>query len=306
MGVDYTAPMRIVVAGGTGFLGRPLRLALDAGGHDVVTLSRGGTAGFSVAQWQPDGTVGPWARVIDGADVVINLAGESIAAGRWTAARKKKIRESRIQATRSIRGAIAAAARQPRLLINGSAVGYYGARGDEVVTEETAPGTDFLSEVAREWEAEAAAAESPVTRVVMLRTGIVLERDGGALAEMIRPFQFFLGGPLGTGRQYMPWIHRADWIALVRFLVRSEFARGAFNATAPAPVTNAEFTTVLARALHRPAVLRAPAPMLKVILGEMAGPLLLTGQRAVPAKALEMGFAFTYANLDAALKAILG
>lgn len=296
--------MRLVLAGATGFLGGPLARALRADGHDVAVLTRQRAAGAGAVRWQPDGTAGEWASVVDGADAIVNLAGEPIAARRWTAAQKQRIRQSRVLATRSLVAAIHRAARAPRLLVSGSGVGYYGDCGSAVVTEETGPGSDFLADVSRAWEVEAAAAERAGTRVVLVRTGIVLERDGGALKEMMRPFRLCAGGPLGSGRQYMPWIHREDWIALARYLLHHEQARGAFNATAPAPVTNEEFTRALGRAMRRPAFLRAPAFALNLALGEMAGPLLLTGQRAVPARALAMGFAFKYPTLDEALTAI--
>ena len=296
----------MVLAGATGFLGAPLARVLRADGHDVVVLTRQRRAESGAVRWQPDGGTGEWAAAVDGADAVVNLAGEPIAARRWTAAQKQRIRQSRVLATRSLVAAIHKATRAPWLLVSGSGIGYYGARGSEIVTEESGPGSDFLAEVSRAWEVEATAAERAGTRVVLVRTGLVLERDGGALKEMIRPFKLFAGGPLGSGRQYMPWIHREDWIALVRFLLHHEGARGAVNAAAPAPVTNEEFTRALGRAMHRPAFLRAPAFALKLALGEMAVPLLLTGQRAVPARALAMGFAFKYPTLDEALSAIFG
>lgn len=295
--------MKVVVAGGTGFLGEPLCAGLRTDGHHVTVLTRGSSAAQRV-HWNPDGTAGAWAATLEGADAVINLAGASIAERRWTRARKALIRDSRVLATRSIAAAVRAAASPPALLVNGSGVGIYGDRGDELVTEDTPPGRDFLSDLARAWEAEARAAEGPGTRVAFIRTGIVLERDGGALVEIERPVRFFVGGPLGSGRQYMPWIHREDWIRLVRWVLARPDARGAFNGTAPSPVTNEAFTRALARVLKRPAFLRAPALALRLALGEMADPLLLTGQKAVPARALEMGFSFNHPTLDEALQAI--
>ena len=295
--------MRIVIAGGTGFLGAPLARALESDGCEVTRLSRGAATREGV-QWQPDGSVGAWSSALNGAAAVVNLAGESIGARRWTAAQKRRILESRVLATRGIALAIQRASPRPAVLINASGINYYGDRADEIVTEESAPGSDFLADVCRAWEREALAAERAGTRVVRLRSGMVVDRGGGALAEMIRPFRFGVGGPLGSGRQYMPWIHREDWIALVRFLLQRADARGAFNVTAPAPVTNEEFTKALGRAMHRPTLLRAPGFALKVMLGEMAGPLLLNSCRAVPARALALGFAFTYPTIDEALAAI--
>jgi len=293
--------MRIVVSGATGFLGRPLVQALRADGHTVVGLTRSHAASGDLVAWRPDGTTGDWARHLDGTDGVINLSGESIGGRRWTRKQKARIHDSRILATRSIVTAVRSLARPPRFLLNASGVGYYGFRDDEIITEESGPGPDFLATVCREWEAEAMGAEKAGTRVAVARSGVVLYRDGGVLEQMARPFKWFVGGRLGPGRQYVSWIHREDWIALVRFLLGSEESRGAFNATAPAPVTNAELTEVLARALHRPAFMRAPAFALKLALGEMAEALLLASQRAVPARALDAGFAFKYPTLSEAV-----
>ena len=297
--------MKVVIAGGTGFLGYPLSARLIADGHDVVVLTRGTAApsrprGGRLVSWTPGGDTGPWVREIDGAGALVNLAGESIAGARWTDAQKRRITDSRVQATRSLVGAIRLAGTPPPVFISGSAVGYYGPRGDDVVTEESASGTDFLSRVCVQWEAEANRAAGPGTRIVCLRTGLVLEKDGGALPQMLPPFKFGVGGPVGSGRQYWPWIHRSDWIDLVCWAIRMASATGPVNATAPAPVTNAEFARALGRALHRPAFMPAPAFALRLMLGEMADALLLSGQRAVPAKAERLGFAFRCAKLDAA------
>jgi hypothetical protein len=308
--------MRIVIAGGTGFLGRPLSAALVADGHDLVFLTRGSTgslqAGHSGAAgartravtWTPNGDAGPWATAIDGAGAVINLAGESIAAKRWTAAQKARILDSRLQATRSLVTAIRSASSAPPLFVSGSAVGYYGPLGDEIATEERPAGSDFLARVSVQWEGEARRAASDRTRVVCLRTGIVLETDGGALPQMLPPFRFGVGGPVGSGRQYWPWIHREDWIALVRWVIQTPAAEGAVNATAPTPVTNADFARALGRALHRPAIMPAPGFALRWLLGEMADGLLLSGQRAIPSKAERLGFEFKFATIDEALRAL--
>ncbi len=295
--------MRIVLAGGTGFLGAPLAAALAADGHEVVILSRTAAAPRTIV-WHPDGSSGPWARAVDGAAAIVNLAGASIAGHRWTAAHKARIRDSRILATRSLAAAIREAASPPAVLVNGSAVGYYGPRGDEIVTEASPPGDDFLAGVCVDWEREAAAAAGPQTRVVCVRTGLVIERDGGALPQMLLPFRLGVGGPVGSGRQYWPWIHHADWIAVVRWAIDVDALTGAINATAPQPVTNREFARSLGRVMHRPAFMPAPAFALRVILGEMADALLLTGQRAVPDRAIKAGFRFKYPALDAALRAI--
>jgi uncharacterized protein len=306
--------MKIVIAGGTGFLGRPLAAALGAAGHEAVVLTRAAgqtpkhdrpnaTSSPRLVAWAPNGEAGPWAGEVDGAAAVVNLAGESIAAGRWTDARKQRILESRVLATRSLVQAIRRAASPRPALISGSAVGYYGPRGDEIVTEATDPGSDFLARVCLQWEGEALAAAGE-TRVVFVRTGLVLERDGGALPRMLPPFWLGAGGPVGSGRQFWPWIHRRDWIDLVRFAIDSPAIAGPLNASAPNPVTNAEFARALGKVLGRPAFILAPAFALRLLLGEMADALLLAGQRAVPARAQQSGFAFTFPHLDSALSAM--
>ena len=301
--------MPIVIAGGSGFLGRALARALAQDGHEVVILTRQPRArsrdGARAVAWTPDGSVGPWASTISGAAALINLAGESIAARRWTAAQKQRIRDSRMLATRSLAGAIERAPTPPAVFISGSATGYYGPLDDRIVTEEHPPGADFLARVAVDWEAAAMDAQAR-TRVVCVRTGLVLARDGGALPKMLPPFRVGAGGPVGSGRQYWPWIHQQDWLDLVRFAIRHAAVTGPLNATAPAPVTNAEFARALGRALRRPAWLPAPAFALKLLLGEMAEALLLSGQRAIPAKAERLGFAFAFKHLDDALRSVFG
>jgi uncharacterized protein (TIGR01777 family) len=285
-----------------------LASALSADGESVIVLTRGAGSSASVpaqtVAWTPDGTAGPWAAAVSGATAVINLAGESIAGKRWTAAQKTRVLDSRVQATRSLVAAIAAAATPPPVFVSGSAVGYYGPLGDEIATEEHAPGSDFLAEVCIRWEQEAVRASSARTRVVTIRTGLVLERDGGALPQMLPPFRFGVGGPVGSGRQYWPWIHRQDWVDLVRFAIRTSSVVGPINLTAPKPVTNAEFARALGRALHRPSLLPAPGFALKLLLGEMADALLLSGQRAIPAKAEQLGYRFAFPDVDAALRRI--
>jgi uncharacterized protein len=301
--------MRIVLAGATGFLGRPLTQALASAGHDLTLLTR--TPGkrrlppsTRELAWVPDGSVGAWSSAVAECDAMVNLAGEPIAAGRWTAARKAAIRQSRIDATRSLVRALQTTPRRGRALVNASAVGYYGPHGDEVVTEADGPGSDFLSEVCTEWEGEALRAVSSGARVVLVRTGLVLEHDGGALKPAARPFRLGVGGPIGSGRQFWPWIHREDWLALVVWLLGNDSVEGPFNATAPVPVTNEEFSRSLARALHRPCLLRAPSFALRLAMGEMADALLLGGQRAVPKRALDAGFGFRHPRIDGAMAAI--
>lgn len=301
--------MDVVIAGGSGFLGSALAHALASDGHNVIILTRQAAANapsqphVSMVPWTPDGQAGPWAGVVDGATAVINLAGESIAARRWSREQKQKLRDSRLLATRSLTAAITRASRKPAF-ISGSAVGYYGDRGDETLTESSPPGTDFLANLARDWE-KAAGEISHITRVALVRTGIVLDRDGGALPKMLPPFKMFAGGPLGSGTQYMPWIHKDDWVRLVAWMITAEGARGAVNATSPSPVTNAEFSSALGRVLKRPSLLPAPAFALRIALGEMADALLLSGQRALPRRATDLGFSYRYSNIDEALASIL-
>lgn len=302
--------MTIVLAGGTGFLGRALTAALSSAGHQVRNLSRRPRPGHphDIA-WTPDGTAGPWASVLDVADVVINLAGEGIADRRWSAERKAALRTSRILPTRSLALALKAAALRPRRFITSSAIGVYGSHDDEVVTEATGPGTDFLSSLCVEWEAEATRAASPDTRVHLLRTGIVLHPDGGALKSMLPPFRLGVGGPMGHGRQYMPWIHLNDWVRLAVWLAEGHGDAAApvavWNGTAPTPVTNAEFGRTLGRVLHRPAILPAPAVALRLLLGEFAQ-FLLTGARVRPVAAEQHGFQFRFPTLEPALRDLLG
>jgi uncharacterized protein len=305
--------MLIVIAGGSGFLGASLSTALLAAGHRVRILSRqpappavsGPPRQLERIAWTPDGTIGAWASACAGADIVINLAGESIASGRWTPARKARLLESRILATRSLVRLIAESAQPPGAFVSASAIGYYGDRGADTLTEDEGPGHDFLAQLAARWETEALAAQGGRTRVVLLRTGIVLDTREGALAKMLLPFRLFAGGPFGPGRQFMSWIHRDDWVSLVRWAADSPGVHGPLNLAAPAPVTNAEFARGLGRALHRPGFIPIPGLALRLALGEMAGPLLLFSQRVVPARALEGGFRFAHATLDEALASLL-
>lgn len=309
--------MKIVVAGGTGFLGAPLCGSWADEGHEVLVLSRSlppgqsqhesgtGVPGVTRIGWNPREDGRQLAPTLEGASAVVNLAGESIDGRRWTAARKQAIRDSRIDATRALAAAIGACASPPAAFVSGSGVGYYGDRGTETVAEEAPPGRDFLASVCTEWEAGALAAARPGVRIAIIRTGIVLERSGGALPRMMRPFRYFVGGPIGSGRQYFSWIHRLDWIEMVRWAVESPAASGPINATAPHPVTNREFSHALGRAMHRPAVAPGvPRFVLQVAVGEIADSIV-TGQRVIPAKALATGFHFRYPEIDIALRGIL-
>ena len=296
--------MTVTIAGGSGFLGRALIAQLRSDGHRVRVLTRQPRPGQTDdTAWNPDGTAGPWAAAVEGADAVVNLAGESIGDRRWSERRKRQLHSSRVLSTQSLVAAIAQAARPPAALVSGSAVGYYGAHGDEIVSEATPPGSDFLATLCVDWEREAEQAAA-VARVAMIRTGLVLDGKGGVLGQMLTPFRLGVGGPLGDGRQFMPWIHLADWVGLVVWLIGHASARGAFNGTAPAPVTNAEFSRALGNALHRPAMIPMPAFALRLLLGEFAD-AILTGQRAVPARAEEMGYTFRFRTLGTALQNLL-
>ena len=304
--------MKVVIAGGTGFLGRALAEALAVDEHDVVILTRRHSAQMAryggrqvyLVRWDPDGQVEPWADEIDGAGAVVNLAGESIGDRRWSKARKAVILQSRLLATRSLVAAISAVAARPTIFVSASAVGYYGPLDDRIATEDTPPGSDFLANVCVQWEGEAVRAASPRTRVVCIRTGLVLDGTGGALPRMLIPFRVGLGGRIGSGLQYWPWIHRQDWVDLVRWTLATPAVSGPVNATAPAPVTNMEFSRALGRAMHRPALMPAPASVLRLILGEMADGLLLAGQRAMPAKAQRLGFKFRFERVEDAFAAV--
>ena len=309
--------MRIVITGGTGLLGHALADALVASDNEVVLLSRSGTPappagqvwtharGARTLRWSGTDDTRGWAQVVDGCDAVVHLAGESIASGRWTEARKARLRESRVFTTRALVAAIAEAATPPRALLSGSAVGYYGPRGDTKLVEASSPGDDFLARLCVEWEGEAARAEAAGTRVCLLRTGVVLSRRDGALAKMLLPFRLFAGGPVGDGSQYLSWIHLEDWVALARWLLAGTEG-GPFNLTAPEPVTNAAFARAAAGALSRPSWLPVPGFALRALMGEMADALLLGGQRVVPQRALADDFAFAFPTIDLALADLVG
>ena len=303
--------MKLIIAGGTGFVGTALCNKLLAQGHSVSLLIRSISSAAdshnkTTILWQPE-LPGDWQHILEQAvnesDGVINLAGEPIAGKRWSAAQKKILRSSRIDSTRVLVTAIGKAKKKPALLLNASAVGYYGPRGDEDITEESGPSGDFLAGLCSDWEEEARRAESHGVRVIRLRTGIVLGK-GGALAKMVPPFKLFMGGPLGSGKQWMPWIHLEDEIGLIQFLMENSHARGAVNACAPNPVTMKEFCRTLGNVVHRPCWAPVPAIALRLLLGEMAE-MLLTGQKAVPAAAERLGYRFRHPELREALETLL-
>jgi uncharacterized protein len=287
--------MRVVIAGGSGFLGSSLAASLRADRHDVAIVTRH-PRGAGEVGWTDS-------SALDGADAVVNLAGESLDAGRWTTARKASILNSRVATTEALVTAMSAVAHTPAVFLNASAIGIYGAHAHEVLTEDSRPGSDFLASVCVAWEAAAMAA-ARMTRVVLVRSGLVLDRHAGALPKLARPFQFFAGGRVGSGDQYWSWIHREDWTRMVRWAIDTAAITGPLNATAPGAVTNREFTAALARQLHRPAVAPAPAFALRILLGEMADAMILSGQRVLPARATRNGFAFRYPDLESALREI--
>lgn len=294
--------MKVVITGSSGLIGTALVESLRGDGHDVVRLVRRDPAAPDEARWDPAAGVVDDAA-LTGADAVVNLAGAGIGDKRWTPAYKAEVRNSRIDATTTI--ATAVARHGVGVLVSGSAVGWYGDRGDDVLTESEPSGTGFLADLVRDWEAATEPAAQAGARVVRIRTGIVLSPDGGALAQMLPIFKAGLGGRLGSGRQWFPWISLADEIAAIRFVLDTDAVSGSLNLSAPQPVTNRELTAALGRALHRPAVAFVPRVALRIGLGEFADEGLLVSQRAVPAALLDAGFAFGDQTLDAALGRIL-
>ena len=297
--------MKVVIAGGSGFLGRAVTRELAGQGHEIVVLTRRPASTSSPARasaWNPDGTAaGAWVRELDGAGAVINLAGEGLADRRWSSARKAALRASRVNSTRSLVAAVREVSSKPPTFIQASGVGYYGTSPDQTFDESFPPGADFLAQLCVAWEAEAHSCTALGCRLAIVRSGIVLARDGGALKQLSVPFKFFVGGPIASGRQYLSWIHRDDWVSLISWLLRTESASGAFNGTSPAPVTNAEFSREVGRSLHRPSWLPVPGFALRLLVGEFADDGLIRGQRVLPRRALEAGFTFRYPQLEAAL-----
>jgi uncharacterized protein (TIGR01777 family) len=302
--------MKIIISGASGLVGHELTTALRAEGHKVLRLVRSHESSSSdTIAWNP-----PSAQIdvpaLEGADVVINLNGASIAGGRWTATRKAVLRSSRADSTRVLVDALGQLTNKPKVFLSASAVGYYGSRGDEILTEASGPGDDFLSSLARDWETEANRAATFGIHTVILRFGVVLAREGGALPQMVRPFRFGVGGRLGDGSQWLSWITIEDVVRIVKFVISDATISdtkltGPINVVAPAPVQNAEFARVVAKILHRPAVVPAPAFALRLALGEMADSLLLASQRSYPEKLVRAGYSFRFGELESALHALL-
>ena len=301
--------MRIIITGGTGLIGRPLAARLVSDQHEVVVLSRdpsraqGLPGDVQVVRWDGCHAAG-WGELAEGAGAIVNLAGENLGEARWTAARKQSIRQSRNNAGQAVVEAVLAAAKKPAVVIQASGVGYYGPHGDEVITEETPPGHDFQAQVAVDWENSTAAVEAAGVRRVIIRSAVVLAREGGALPRMLLPFRLFAGGTYGNGRQWLPWIHLADEVEAIRFLLENDAAHGPFNLSAPSPLTNRQFATVLGRVMRRPALLPVPAIVFRLLFGEMAT-VILDGQRAVPSRLVQLGYMFRYPTAAAALHNLL-
>jgi uncharacterized protein (TIGR01777 family) len=288
--------VKSVVSGGTGFLGETLVRRLQQRGAEVLVLSRDPSrvrAGRGI----------PWSAVNEAgtADVIINLAGENVGAGRWTADRKRNILNSRVEATTALVTAIRLARDKPRTFISASAVGFYGVRDDEILDERSENGSGFLADVTREWEEAARRAEG-VARVVILRFGVVLAKNGGPLKKMLLPFYFGAGGPIGSGKQWMSWVDREDVLRAIEWAIDNPQVRGIYNITAPEPVRNRDFARALGRSIHRPSFMPTPAFALRLIFGEMADEILLGGQRVVPSRATKEGFTFNYPTLEASLQ----
>ena len=307
--------MRVLITGGTGLIGRAVAANMVQDGHEVIVLSRsperatGLPTGVQAVGWNARTAEG-WGHLADGADAIVNLAGVSLSGEgffprRWTPERKRLIRESRLNAARAVVEAVEQARHKPRVLIQASGVGYYGHRGDQVVTEATPPGDDFIARFAsQEWEPSTQRVEAMGVRRAIIRSGVVLSPDSPALRPMLLQFRLFLGGPIGTGRQWFSWIHIQDEAAAIRFLIEQETASGPFNLVAPQPLTNAEWARALGRALGRPSFLPVPGLAMRLAFGEVAD-LLLTGQRAVPQRLLDSGFSFRFPEVEEALRNLL-
>lgn len=307
--------MRIIIAGGTGLIGRPLVSTLIGDGHDIVVLSRNPDQyrailpeKVSLVLWDAQ-SAGKWSQEVDGADAIINLAGDNLAGdnflpGRWTEQKKRRVRESRIKAGAAIVEAVQAVKNKPQLLIQSSAVGYYGPYRDEIITEKTPPGEDFLSLLCVEWEASSAEVESLGVRRAVIRTGLVLTPDGGPLAREILLFKLYAGGYFGDGKQWWPWIHMDDVVRAIQFLLEDSQAKGPFNLSAPNPVTNRDFGQIMGKVMGKPALVPVPRFALNIVVGEVAT-IVADGQRAVPEKLIDQGFTFRFTELEPALRDLL-
>lgn len=302
--------MRVIITGGSGLIGRALATDLARNNIEVIILSGqperifGLPIGVHAAKWDGRTNEG-WQSLADGADVIVNLAGENISSGRWTDKRKHAILQSRLNACQAVVQAVKEATYKPHVVIQASGIGYYGPCGNEEVSEGAPPGHDFLGKLATEWESSTASLEALGVRQAVIRTGVVLSTKGGALPRMLLPFRFFVGGRLGSGRQWFPWIHINDEVGAIRFLIENEACSGPFNLTAPFPLTNAEFSHLLGQQIRRPSLLPIPGFALRILFGEMAT-VLLDGQRAIPERLLQLGFTFQFPVAGPALGNLLG
>lgn len=295
--------MHVFITGASGLIGQELKSLLQAGGHQVTGLTRSNPRPEMERKWDPQAE-NMDASVLEGCDVLVHLAGESIAEGRWNSEKKKRIRNSRVNSTALLARTIASMDQKPKAFVVASAIGYYGNRGDSVLTEESAPGEGFLADVCREWEAAADPAREADIRTVHVRTGIVLAKEGGALKAMLTPFKLGVAGDMGDGRQYWSWISLNDISRMFQFAVENDSVVGPINGTAPNPCTNHTFTKTLGKVLSRPTILPMPAFAARLVLGEMAEALILSSARVIPHKPTELGFAFNHPELEEALKSL--
>ncbi len=306
--------MRILITGGTGFIGRELVRELLENGHEPIVLSRnpklhtGLPTEVQVHSWDAKTTQG-WGRLVEEIDAVVNLAGENLAGksffpSRWTAQRKQRILNSRLDAGRALVQAIEAADRKPAVLVQSSAIGYYGVHADQLLTETDPPGGDFIAETSVDWEASTAPVEAMGVRRAVIRTGIVLDPDEGALMRLLLPFRLFVGGPFGSGKQWYSWVHIADVVRAIRFLIENEEAQGVFNLTAPNPLQNREFSRSLGKVMKRPSWIPLPGFVLQALFGEVAT-VVLDGQRVIPKRLMDLGFGFRYPEVEAAFRDLL-
>jgi uncharacterized protein len=302
--------MRVIITGGTGMIGRLLGASLVDDGHEAIALSRDPQRhqrqvpeGVQLVTWDAQSAQG-WGELADGADAIVNLVGENLSARLWSPAQKRRIRESRLNGGKAIVEAIRQAKRKPKVVIQASGVNYYGSCGDEIITEDHPAGSDFLSQVCVDWEGSTAEVEEMGVRRAMIRSGVVLDKEEGALPRFLLQFRLFAGGPLGSGRQWLSWIHPNDEINAIRFLIDHQEANGPFNLASPNPKTNREFGKAIGRVLHRPALMPVPALAIKLVFGEMSI-VVLKGQRAVPQRLIKLGFKFSHPELQEALKDII-
>jgi uncharacterized protein (TIGR01777 family) len=303
---------RVIVTGGTGFIGRPLSYRLLEEGYDVVCLTRSASAAkkkggnrIKFVAWDGKSAAG-WSEHAEGAAAIVNLAGESIGSGRWSGAKRQRILQSRMNAGKAVTEAVESVRRKPEVVIQASAIGIYGNRGEEILDESSRLGEGFLAEVAKDWEASTGGIEASGVRRIIIRTGMVLGTAGGALARLLLPYRFFIGGPMGSGKQWMSWIHITDEIGGILFLLRRKNMNGTFNLTAPQPLPNKSFSRELGKLLRRPSWFPIPGLFLKVFLGKMAEETILASQRVSPVRLEEAGYKFVYPELTGALTDLLG